>query len=118
MTLPALTVVIPKEINVGGTLMCSKVPLIESFPPIDGSPSAICIFSEPRSALIGLPQTAGSWVILSKYSWHENLIFSKWPPAATTLAQASIIEYAAPWYGLHLEITGLKPNAIILAVSV
>ena len=56
--------------------MCSNVPLIESLPPMDGRPSSICILREPRRALIGLPQTLGSCVILSKYSWQEKRIFS------------------------------------------
>ncbi len=56
----AFMVVMPKAINVGGTFMCSKVPLIESLPPMDGRPNASCIFRAPSSALRGLPQLCGS----------------------------------------------------------
>ena len=96
----------------------SNDPLIESFPPMEARPSSFCIFSAPSRAAVGLPHTFGSAVILSKYSWQENLIVSQWPPAATTLLHASMNEYAAPWYGLHSQRSGLKPNAIMLAVSV
>ena len=117
MTLPAFTVVMPKAMSIGGTLMCPNVPLMESLPPIDGRPSSSCIFRAPRRALRGFPHERLS-CILSKYSWYENLIFSYEAPDATTLAQASTTEYAAPWYGLHEEMYGLYPKAITLAVSV
>ena len=48
--------------------MSSKVPLIESFPPIEGRWSSVCILRAPSRALRGLPQLCGSLVILSKYS--------------------------------------------------
>ena len=68
MTVPASTVVMPKAISIGGTLICWNVPLIESLPPIDGSPSSTCIFSAPSSAPRGLPHDSGFLVMRSKYS--------------------------------------------------
>ena len=68
MTSLTSTVVMPKATRVGGTWMCSKVPLMESLPPMDGRPRAACIFSAPRRALSGLPQVCGSEVMRSKYS--------------------------------------------------
>ncbi len=56
MTVRASTVVMPKATSVGGTFMSRKVPLIESLPPIEGRPSATCIFNVPSSAAIGLPK--------------------------------------------------------------
>ena len=64
----AQTGVMPKAISVGGTWMSSKVPLMESFPPMDGRPSESCIRSAPSNAESGLPQVCGSFVIRSKYS--------------------------------------------------
>ena len=48
----------------------------------------------------------------------ENLIVFQSPPAATIFEHASTNEYAAPWYGLQSQRSGLNPNAIMLAVSV
>ena len=95
MTSFASTVVMPNAASVGGTIRSSKVPLIESFPPMDVKPSSTCIFNAPSSALNGSPQVWRSGVILWKYSWYENLILSYCPPAETTLAQASTTAYAA-----------------------
>ncbi len=67
MTVRASTVVMPKATSVGGTFMSRKVPLIESLPPIEGRPSATCIFNVPSSAAIGLPHEAGE-DMRSKYS--------------------------------------------------
>ena len=69
MTVRASTVVMPKAISIGGTLICWKVPDIESLPPIEGSPSSTCIFRAPSSALSGLPHDSGFLVMRSKYSW-------------------------------------------------
>ena len=41
--------------KVGGTLIFSKVPDIESFPPIEGIPKSICAFNAPNNAENGLP---------------------------------------------------------------
>ena len=57
----------PKAMSMGGTLICWKVPLIESLPPIDGSPSSTCIRSAPSSAASGLPHERAV-CIRSKYS--------------------------------------------------
>jgi hypothetical protein len=68
MTFEASTVVMPKAISIGGTLMSWNVPDIESLPPIEGRPSSTCIFSAPSSAPSGLPHDSGFRVIRSKYS--------------------------------------------------
>ena len=68
ITREAPTVVMPKAMSMGGTLIPSNVPLIESLPPIEGSPSSTCIFSAPSSAASGLPHDPGFEVIRSKYS--------------------------------------------------
>ena len=68
MTWSAFMVVMPNAMSVGGTDICSKVPDIESLPPIEGNPNAVCIFSAPNKALSGLPQLR-RLVMRSKYSW-------------------------------------------------
>ena len=95
MTLRASTVVMPNATRVGGTCMCSKVPLMESFPPIEGSPSSACILSVPRRAARGLPQVWGSCVMRSKYSWYEKRIPDQSAPEHATLVHASTTAYAA-----------------------
>ncbi len=97
MTEEAFTVVTPNATRVGGTLIWPNVPLMESLPPMDGSPSSACIRSPPSRAAMGLPQLWGSEVIFSKYSWNENRILSQDAPHATALAHASTTAYAAPW---------------------
>ena len=68
-TLSILSVVTAKEIRVGGTSSFSKLPLIESLPPIAATPKSICAVNAPRSAERGLPHLLGSFIGFSKYSW-------------------------------------------------
>ncbi|CRH73414.1 Uncharacterised protein [Chlamydia trachomatis] len=49
-----------KEISVGGTSRFSKLPLIESLPPIAPTPKSICALKAPRIAAIGFPQRSGT----------------------------------------------------------
>ena len=42
-----------KETRVGGTSISLKVPDMESFPPMDGSPKPICASNAPSSAANG-----------------------------------------------------------------
>ena len=42
-----------KETSVGGTSISLKVPDMESFPPMDGSPKPICASNAPSSAANG-----------------------------------------------------------------
>lgn len=53
-------VVTAKETSVGGTVMSSKVPLMESLPPIAPTPNCSCASSAPRSAASGFPQRTAS----------------------------------------------------------
>ncbi len=62
-------VVTAKEMSVGGTWICSKVPLMESFPPIAAIPSSFCALYAPSRDAKGLPHFSGSSPSLSKYSW-------------------------------------------------
>ena len=67
-----LSVVTAKETNVGGTSICSKVPLIESLPPIAAISRPFCAMNAPNSAARGLPQRLPSFMGFSKYSWKER----------------------------------------------
>ena len=67
-TRPASTVVMPKAMSIGGTLISWNVPDIESLPPIEGSPSSTCMRRAPSSAPRGLPHEVASRVMRSKYS--------------------------------------------------
>ena len=101
------SVVTAKDINVGGTSISSKVPLIESLPPIAPTPSSFCALNAPRTAAIGLPHLFGSFISLSKYSWNERYTSSKDAPVATSFDTDSTTARYAPWYGLALEMNGL-----------
>ena len=61
-------VVTPKATNVGGTVNSSKVPDMESLPPIDGKPSCNCASIEPRRAETGCPKRSACLSIRWKYS--------------------------------------------------
>ena len=52
----ASTVFTAKEISVGGTFISSKVPLMESFPPIGGASKNLDAVKAPRSDLSGFDQ--------------------------------------------------------------
>ena len=66
VTFPAVTA---KETSVGGTSSFSKLPDMESLPPIAPAPKAICASSAPSRAAKGLPQRSGAVRSRSKYSW-------------------------------------------------
>ena len=58
-----------KEIRVGGTSRSSKLPDMESLPPIAPAPRSIWAINAPSTAAVGLPQRSGSSRSFSKYSW-------------------------------------------------
>ena len=64
-----------KDTSVGGTSNWPKLPDIESFPPIAGSPKSLWAWYAPSNAANGLPHLDGLLPNLSKYSWNVNLIF-------------------------------------------
>ena len=66
---PVLATETAKETRVGGTSISSKVPDIESLPPIEPMPRPSWASSAPSRAAIGLPQRLGSFLVRSKYSW-------------------------------------------------
>ena len=80
----------------GGTSSFSKVPLIESLPPIAAMPSASCALNAPRSAAIGWPQRAGSFIGFSKYSWKVRYTSRRSAPEAISLLTDSITARYAP----------------------
>ena len=65
---PVLAVVTAKETRVGGTSSFSKLPLMESLPPMAATPRPIWASKAPSSAARGLPQRLGSRPRRSKYS--------------------------------------------------
>ena len=95
-TLPACAVDTANETSVGGTSICSKVPDMESLPPIAPIPSCSCASNAPSSAANGLPQRLGSSFNRSKYSWKVSQQCPALPPAATTLATDSTTANIAP----------------------
>jgi hypothetical protein len=64
----ASLVVTAKETKVGGTLICSNVPLIESLPPIAASLNSSCTVYAPNNAANVLPHAPIFLFSLSKYS--------------------------------------------------
>ena len=92
MSRDALAGASAKEMSVGGTWMCSKVPLMLSLPPMAPRESPICAYTAPRSALAGTPQTFLSEVILSKNSCKVRRISSYLAPVATTLDTEATME--------------------------
>ncbi len=96
--------------------MCSKLPDIESLPPIAAIFSSRCAQNAPNSAPRGLPQRLESPVIRSKYSCSVSQQFSRLPPADMTFATLSITAYIAPKNGLFSIRYGSMPYAISVAV--
>ena len=96
MTVRASPVEMAKETRVGGTSMSSKVPDMESLPPMAAHPSCSWASMPPSRAAMGLPQRLGSVFIRSKYSWKVSQQGEWVPPAATTLATDSTTAYMAP----------------------
>ena len=68
MTSPLTPGAMAKLTSVGGTSRFSKVPLMESLPPMAATPKSICASSAPSRAASGLPQRSGAPVMRSKYS--------------------------------------------------
>ena len=60
------SVVTANETNVGGTFMFSKVPLMESFPPIAATFNSFCALKAPNSAATGFPHFLASFFNFSK----------------------------------------------------
>ena len=79
-----------KETSVGGTSIFSKVPDMESLPPIDAQESSSCARYAPSSAENGLPQRLGLFCVRSKYSWKVSQHYLRVPPAAITFATDSM----------------------------
>ena len=69
MISPVFPAVTAKETSVGGTSRFSKVPDMESFPPIAAAPRFIWASNAPSRAARGLPQRFPSVPGFSKYSW-------------------------------------------------
>ena len=95
-TSPALPVVTAKETSVGGTSICSNVPLMESLPPMAAMPRAFCASNAPSSAASGCPQRAGSCPGFRKYSWKERYVSAVDAPEATSFATLSTTARYAP----------------------
>src|SRR5699024_6751174 len=68
-TLPCATA---NDNNVGGTSISSKVPDIESFPPILAKSSPDIAKLAPNRDKTGLPQRSGSFCKFSKNSWKDR----------------------------------------------
>ena len=83
-------IVTAKDMSVGGTSMSSKVPLIESLPPIDPMPSPICASNAPSKAAKGSPHLSGSFLGEGKYSWNERYTSLMSAPVAISLDMDSI----------------------------
>ncbi len=65
---PVFAVVTAKDTSVGGTESASKLPDMESLPPMAAIPRPFCASSAPSSAAAGLPHFSGSRPRCSKYS--------------------------------------------------
>ena len=72
----ALPTATAKLMRVGGTLSSapssSKLPLMESLPPMAPTPRSICAMRAPSTAAVGWPQRSGTSRRRSKYSWNER----------------------------------------------
>ena len=84
------------EQRVGGTSSCSKLPDMESLPPMEAHSSCSWASSAPRRAAAGRPHRLGSVRVRGKYSWKESQQGLAVPPAATTLATDSTTAHMAP----------------------
>ena len=82
---PAFSVVTAKDTSVGGTSSFSKVPLMESLPPMAPMPRSIWARKAPSRAAKGRPQRLESRPGLGKYSWKVRYTSSKAAPVATSL---------------------------------
>ena len=91
-----LPMAVAKLTSVGGTSRPSKLPDIESLPPMDAMPRPIWASSAPSRAASGLPQRSGLSFICSKYSWNVRYISSWWKPAQTSLVTLSTTAIYAP----------------------
>ena len=85
--------------SVGGTSIFSKLPLMESLPPIAPNPNRSCAVSAPNSAAVGLPHRAGSAFMRSKNSCNVKRILPTGAPAHTALVTLKSTEYTAPKKG-------------------
>ena len=85
-----------KLTNVGGTSSSPKEPLMESLPPIAGSPIPSWADKAPSSAAAGLPQRSGRSYSRSKYSWKVNRARRGSAPTAASLDSDSITAKAEP----------------------
>ena len=72
-----------KLMSVGGTWRFSKLPLIESFPPIGGVCVRFEAFIAPKRAMKGFCHFSGASSSFSKYSWYERRIVLRGAPVAT-----------------------------------
>ena len=69
ITFLVLPMAVAKLTRVGGTSMLSKLPDMESLPPMAATPRSTWAFSAPSSAAKGWPQRSGSLPKRWKYSW-------------------------------------------------
>ena len=80
---------VANDTSVGGTSRSSKLPDMESLPPMAPTPKSTCAMSAPSRADTGLPQRSGSSRSFSKYSWNVRYILRRSKPVATSLATES-----------------------------
>ena len=97
-----------KETNVCGTLRFSKVPDIESFPPIEPVPIASWASIEPSNAAAGYPQVF-SVTARPKNSWNVRRQVSVFPPMQAIFAKLERTATCAPCHADHWETRGSKP---------
>ena len=86
----ALVMVTAKLTSVGGTSSSSKLPLMLSLPPIEGSPRCSWAVRAPSRAEVGLPQRWGTSRSRSKYSWNVRRAFIGSAPTAHSFDKLSV----------------------------
>ena len=91
---------VANDTSVGGTSSCSKLPDMESLPPMEPIPRSTCAISAPSTAAAGLPQRSGSSRSFSKYSWNVRYMSLWKKPAATRRATLSTTAMYEPvnWF--------------------
>ena len=109
---------VANDTSVGGTSSCSKLPDMESLPPMAHTPRSTCAMSAPSTAAAGLPQRSGSSRSFSKYSWNVRYMSSRAKPAAASFATLSATAMYEPVNGFAAVRYGLKPQAMPLTVVV
>ena len=109
---------VAKLTSVGGTSRSSKLPDMESLPPMEPTPRSTWAMSAPSSDAAGLPQRSGTSRSEPKYSWNVRYASLREKPAATSLATLSTTARYAPLNWLADDRYGLKPQDMPLVVVV